>query len=737
MRSAFRAVITALLAVTFAACSHHQFVVVTVMAAAGVTLPPIRVLHVSFDNEGIVFERDIDGGADIVLPTNFSGGLPANRTGMITVTVEARDAAGAPVADGAGSATLDPSGLTSIIISLSPAVPPVCGDGTVDAGEECDDGNTMGGDGCSPSCVLETGPVCGDGNVDVALGEECDDANAVATDDCTDSCRLPVCGDGIVWSDGTGVEECEDTDPTSNLDGCFADCSAPGPTPSIGLADAEFASATVHGASSGDSIAARFGLTTPITSGDFNGDGIDDLAIGAPLADGPGESRPDAGEVYVIFGGDYAPGTAFDAAGTDFTPVNATIFGKSPSAFFGAALAAGDVDGDGIDDLVIGAPQQDVGLAAPRVDAGEAYVVLGSGALAASIDLATALPYLTVQGASANDQLGMGVATGLVNADGLADLVIGAPFGDGPGVGARMDGGEVAVIFSTTGTRDLAAVPPDSLLFGGEAGDNFGMSVAAGDFDGDTFADVVTAARFADGPANGRTDAGEVYVFRGAAALPAIQDVVAGTHDLILLGGAFDNFGSVAVADLNGDGLGDVVAGGPGNSGHVVAFLGRPLPGPGALTLDVTAAVPQVELNWLGFFNPVFGSSGLGFEVTASDLDADGALDVVTSASNWETPIGTTGAILAVVDPPLAIGSVTSYSLDPTIGPLPEVTIMRPVGASSPLGAVGIGDFDHDGFDDLATAIPGMSSGAGGSRFAGGLAFVYFAGPGALVPAGV
>jgi cysteine-rich repeat protein len=99
---------------------------------------------------------------------------------------------------------------------LSAAVPGVCGDGYLDAGEECDDGNTTDGDGCSATCTRE--PACGDGYLDA--GEECDDGNTTDGDGCSATCtHEPLCGDGTV----DAGEECDDGN-TSDGDGCSASC---------------------------------------------------------------------------------------------------------------------------------------------------------------------------------------------------------------------------------------------------------------------------------------------------------------------------------------------------------------------------------------------------------------------------------------------------------------------------------------------------------------------------------
>ena len=101
-----------------------------------------------------------------------------------------------------------------------PPPPPTCGDGHVDSGEECDDGNNMNGDGCSAGCTNEPEPCCGDGHLDA--GEECDDGNTTDGDGCSATCTTesgPTCGDGHV----DDTEACDDGNTTSG-DGCSAEC---------------------------------------------------------------------------------------------------------------------------------------------------------------------------------------------------------------------------------------------------------------------------------------------------------------------------------------------------------------------------------------------------------------------------------------------------------------------------------------------------------------------------------
>jgi cysteine-rich repeat protein len=100
----------------------------------------------------------------------------------------------------------------------------VCGDNVVDNGEECDDGNTVGGDGCDFNCKIEIPPGCGNGNLDA--GEQCDDGNTVGGDGCGANCQVepsPGCGDGNL----DAGEQCDDGNST-NGDGCNANCQIEG-----------------------------------------------------------------------------------------------------------------------------------------------------------------------------------------------------------------------------------------------------------------------------------------------------------------------------------------------------------------------------------------------------------------------------------------------------------------------------------------------------------------------------
>jgi hypothetical protein len=238
--------------------------------------------------------------------------------------------------------------------------------------------------------------------------------------------------------------------------------------------------------------------------GDVNGDGYDDLAVGARGYDtsvNPPAGQ-DIGRVYVFFGG---PGLV--GIGAERAEVART--GLLPGEEFGTAVAgAGDTDGDGFADLLVGAPLRDLG----GVDSGSAFWYFGrsTGVSPAPVEIGLA---------AAGDNWGASLAsTGDVNGDGFSDFVVGAYL---TGVG---DNG-AAAYFSGTPNRTIAPVatifgevslsdPSDPL-----AGDQFGRSVAgAGDVDGDGRSDTVVGAYRNDVCSDNPLfcdDAGRAYVILG------------------------------------------------------------------------------------------------------------------------------------------------------------------------------------------------------------------------------
>jgi hypothetical protein len=253
------------------------------------------------------------------------------------------------------------------------------------------------------------------------------------------------------------------------------------------------------------------GVGDTMATGDFNGDGFDDLAVGVPLeAIG---NQVAAGAVDIVYG-----------SATGLTPSGAQLWSQDSAGIlltaqagdqFGTALAAGDFNGDGFDDLAIGVPNEDAGV----TDDGVVQILYGSAAgLTATGSQAFYQGAPNIEGdPEAGDHFGSALATGDFNRDGFDDLAIGVP---DESIGGVSKVGAANVIYGTANGLNAAG---DQLWYQGldgvqdftEAGDRFGFALAAADFDGDGFDDLAIGVPF-EGLAGG-SQAGAVNVLYGSA----------------------------------------------------------------------------------------------------------------------------------------------------------------------------------------------------------------------------
>jgi len=469
---------------------------------------------------------------------------------------------------------------------------------------------------------------------------------------------------------------------------------------------------------SGNQTGARFGQAVA-TAGDVNGDGFADVLVGAPQFDHPESNE---GRVFLFQGSaaglsavpswtaesdepEAQLGTALSAAGDldgdGFGDVlagmpgfgsglgsalvfhgsasglaavaRARISGGQVNSGFGKALGlAGDVNGDGFSDLVIGAPEQD----GATQDGGAAFLYLGSPTGVSSTSSASWF------GTQTSERLGRSVAAaGDVNGDGFADVIAGAP-----GYSGAQPGEGLALVFH--GNAAGLSSTPDWAVEGGSPGASFGYAVAtAGDVNADGLCEVLVGAPFQSG----------AWSFEGCASL------FAGSPDGLSLeptwsqgGGAPAAWFGAAVGpagDINGDGSADVIIGAPDYSGDrsqeglAAVYLGSP--GGLSAAADWRFLGGQLE-------------AGLGTAVArAGDVDGDGYDDVLVSAARYDGGQADEGRVYLFRGTPSGLLNTPAWSAEG-----------NEIGARFGASVAGAGDIDGDGFCDVVIGAPGILMGA-------------------------
>lgn len=455
----------------------------------------------------------------------------------------------------------------------------LCGDNVPfnDPTEECDDGNTLNGDGCSETCVIENPRIVDLSNTtaDRAIfGRTANKAlgNVVYGDVVLGDTLLDVC---VGETDNVFIPN---TTPqrSRNVAGrvsCYDGNNFFGGSDFVTPNGSAF---NIIGATAGDHVGGS--SSGRIVIGDVTNDGSPDLILSAPFADGPGETRTDAGEVYVISNTEVLTGT-IDLA-NPAPAIVTTIYGAAAGDNL-RILAFGDMDGDFFRDLIIGAAMND----SAGQDAGVIYVVSGATLLGGTIDLASTMPLATILGPSPGEMTGFVAAVGQVAGSAFRDLVFSAPsmsFGGRAGTGVTwvLTGPLAGGIYDLTTQYDLRIV-------GGQVEQRSGSTIAIGNVRGpDTQPDLVLGHPGAINSAGVRV--GRVDVFQGPIAIPPSRTIdlsVDSANTQIWGEDRDDRAGSsLALGHWNSDNRLDIAisassADGPGNTrdgaGELILVLGH------------------------------------------------------------------------------------------------------------------------------------------------------------------
>ena len=365
---------------------------------------------------------------------------------------------------------------------------------------------------------------------------------------------------------------------------------------------------------------------------DFNVDGYDDIVISETRADPL--NRDDAGIIYLFYGkNDFNDIIDLSQDGADVT-----FTGAQAGDHFGTAISSGDVNGNGKQDLVIGAEGVD---SAENITCGGTYIILNTieWSAPATIDLSGDFTGHLIYGKEANDLSGRAVGCTDIDYDGRDDVIIGAHKADSPIPNLLVDAGEIYIMFGANDFPyqiDLSLRKPDITIIGNEKRGWFGFSILAQDINRDGFGEVIVGApqeNYFD-----KIDAGSVYILNGRSLFAGPESLhIDDVEDKIKIVGHMEsaNIGwSIATADFDANDLHDIAIGCP-----QAASLDRQYSGSTFIVYDTFWENYLVDLNDFNSCCTVLGEDKQGFlgkQIAICDLNNDLLPDLIMSAPDYE-----------------------------------------------------------------------------------------------------